>query len=163
VDFMIAPASPLPPLPSPATLPERGSVLAFDFGAKRIGIASGDLKLRIAHPLTTIEGINNEAKFDAIAALVSEWRPALFVVGMPAHEDARAHALEPAVRKFAQRLQGRFQVQVEFSNEQLSSSEAQQALKAQGVQGKRQKVWLDRVAAQVILQSFFDALPSANP
>jgi putative holliday junction resolvase len=149
-------ASPLPP---PASPPTRGSVLAFDFGEKRIGVANGDLTLRIAHPLTTIEGNNNEAKFDAIAALVSEWRPVLFVVGMPAHEDGRAHELEPLVRKFAQRLQGRFNLGVQLSNEQLSSNEAQRALSAQGVQGKRQKVWLDRVAAQVILQSFFDALP----
>jgi putative holliday junction resolvase len=142
-----------------AALPRHGSVLAFDFGERRIGVANGDLALRIAHPLTTIEGNNNEAKFDAIAALVSEWRPVLFVVGLPVHEDGRAHALEPLVRKFAQRLQGRFNVSVQFSNEQLSSNEARQALSAQGVQGKRQKIWLDRVAAQVFLQSFFDALP----
>jgi putative Holliday junction resolvase len=147
----------------PAALPRHGSVLAFDFGEKRIGVASGDLALRIAHPLTTIEGVSNEAKLDAIAALVSEWRPALFVVGMPAHEDGRAHALAPLVRKFAQRLQGRFKITVEYCNEQLSSNAAQQALSAQGVQGKRQKAWLDRVAAQVILQSFFDALPRQNP
>jgi putative Holliday junction resolvase len=142
------------------TLPPRGSVLAFDFGEKRIGVASGDLSLRIAHPLATVEGANNEVKLDAIGALVSEWRPVLFVVGMPAHEDSRAHPLEPLVRKFAQRLQGRFKIGVQFCNEQLTSHAATQALNAQGVQGKRQKVWLDRVAAQVILQSFFDALPA---
>jgi putative Holliday junction resolvase len=152
------------------SLPARGSVLAFDFGAKRIGVASGDLSLRIAHPLTTIEGANNEAKLDAIGALVSEWRPVLFVVGMPSHDDDRgqeleplgrkAHELEPLVRKFAQRLQGRFNIGVHFCNEHLSSRAAQQALSAQGIEGKRQKVWLDRVAAQVILQSFFDAIPA---
>ena len=75
----------MPDASSPAaavSLPARGSVLAFDFGAKRIGVANGDLSLRIAHPLTTIEGANNEAKLDAIGALVSEWRPVLFVVGI---------------------------------------------------------------------------------
>lgn len=143
--------------PAPA-LPTRGSVLAFDFGEQRIGVANGDLSLRIAHPLTTVEGPNNEAKLDAIGALVSEWRPVLFVVGMPAHEDDRAHDLEPLVRKFSQRLQGRFKIGVQYCSEQLSSHAAQQALSAQGIQGKRQKVWLDRVAAQVILQSFFDAI-----
>ncbi len=145
----------------PPALPRHGYVLAFDFGERRIGVAGGDLALRIAHPLTTIEGANNEAKFDAIAALVKEWRPALFVVGMPVHEDGRAHELEALVRKFAQRLQGRFNLGVHFINEHLSSNAAQQALAAQGVQGKRQKVWLDRVAAQVVLQWFFDALPKS--
>ena len=162
----------MPDASSPAaavSLPARGSVLAFDFGAKRIGVANGDLSLRIAHPLTTIEGANNEAKLDAIGALVSEWRPVLFVVGMPSHDDdgrelepleRKTHELEPLVRKFAQRLQGRFNIGVQFCNEHLSSHAAQQALSAQGIEGKRQKVWLDRVAAQVILQSFFDAIPA---
>jgi putative holliday junction resolvase len=152
----------LPDTPNSTALPKHGTILAFDFGEKRIGVANGDLSLRIAHPLTTIEGESNDKKFDAIAALVSEWRPVMFVVGMPSHENASAHALAPLVRKFAQRLQGRFNIGVEFCDEHLTSHSAQQALAAQGVQGKRQKVWLDRVAAQVILQSFFDSHPAQS-
>ena len=139
-----------------ALLPQLGAVLAFDFGEKRIGVALGDLQLKIAHPLTRIEGDSNEKKFTAIGELVSEYRPVLLVVGVATHDDGTQHATGRLARKFAQRLAGRFGVRAVLVDERLSSVAAAEALSQSGVHGQRQKLWLDQVAAQQILQQFFD-------
>ena len=61
--------------------PAQGAVLAFDFGEQRIGVATGELSLGIAHALTVIAAEDNDSRFAQIAALIAEWRPALLVVG----------------------------------------------------------------------------------
>ena len=78
-----------------------GTVLAFDFGTKRIGVAVGDLALRIAHPLITLESTQNEQRFNAIAALIKEWQPVLLVVGLPAYMDGSEHEISRLCRRFA--------------------------------------------------------------
>ena len=143
-------ASPVP------DLPQLGAVLAFDFGEKRIGVAVGDLKVKIAHPLTTITSEVNDKRFAAIGELVSEYRPALLVVGLPSHADGGEHVVARLARKFAQRLTGRFGVRVVLVDESYSSASASEALTESGVRGARQKLWLDQVAAQQILQQFLD-------
>jgi putative Holliday junction resolvase len=136
--------------------PGIGAVLAFDFGEKRIGVAQGDLQLKIAHPLTTIQSEVNERRFVAIGELISEHRPALLVVGLPVNDDGSEHEMSRLARKFAQRLAGRFNVRTVLVNEYLSSASAESALAEAGVHGKRQKLFVDQVAAQQILQSFFN-------
>ncbi|MBI2225057.1 MAG: Holliday junction resolvase RuvX, partial [Betaproteobacteria bacterium] len=78
-----------------------GTVLAFDFGEKRVGVAVGDTAVGIAHPLTTIDAADRRQRFAAIAALVEEWRPAQLVVGLPAHLDGTEHELSRLARKFS--------------------------------------------------------------
>jgi putative Holliday junction resolvase len=131
-------------------------VLAFDFGERRIGIAVGDLKVKIAHPLAKVEGDSNDKKFAAIAEFIREYRPVLLVVGLPSHADGAEHETGRLARKFAQRLTGRFGVRTVLVDERLSSAAASEALSDAGVHGRRQKLWLDQVAAQQILQQFFD-------
>ena len=135
-----------------------GTVLAFDFGEKRIGVATGETLLKVAHPLTTIAAEENEVKFAQVGALIAEWRPALLVVGLPMHMDGEAHLLTQLSKKFAQRLEGRFNLPVVMMDERLSSAEASQNLNATGIKGIKQKAVLDAVAAQSILQSYFDSL-----
>jgi putative holliday junction resolvase len=135
-----------------------GTVLAFDFGEKRIGVATGETMLKVAHPLTTINAEENEAKFTQIGALIAEWRPSLLVVGLPMHMDGESHLLTQLSKKFAQRLEGRFNLPVQMIDERLSSAEASQNLNAAGIKGIKQKAMLDAVAAQSILQSYFDRL-----
>ena len=146
----------MPAAAQPA-LTATGTVLAFDFGEKRIGVAIGETLLGIAHPLVTIAEEGNDARFRAIEALIAEWRPSLLVVGLPAHLDGAEHELSRLCRKFAQRLHGRFSLPVTLVDERLSSAEASQSLKQAGLAGRRQKPVLDQVAAQTILQSFFDS------
>ena len=137
-----------------------GTVLAFDFGEKRIGVAVGETMLKVAHPLTTINAEENEVKFTQIGSIVQEWRPSLLVVGLPLHMDGEAHLLTQLSKKFAQRLEGRFNLPVIMVDERLSSAEATQNLNAAGIKGIKQKAMLDAVAAQSILQSYFDELPN---
>lgn len=132
--------------------------MAFDFGEKRIGVATGETILKVAHPLATINVEENEVKFSQIAELILEWRPALLVVGFPMHMDGESHLLTQLSKKFAQRLEGRFNLPVVMVDERLSSVEAAQNLSTAGIKGIKQKAVLDAVAAQNILQSYFDGL-----
>ena len=142
--------------PSPITHhPRTGTVLAFDFGTKRIGVAVGDFETRLAHPLTTIAGVDNRARFAAIERLITEWRPVLAVVGLPSREDGSDHPVGRLARRFAHRLRGRFGIKVELADERLTSHDAGDALRAAGVRGARLKAGLDPVAAQRILEGYF--------
>lgn len=133
-----------------------GTVLAFDFGTMRIGVAVGDFETRLAHPLTTIQVAATRARFEAIGRLIAEWQPALLVVGVPGHADGSEHPVGKLARRFAQRLQGRFGVRAEFVDERLTSREAADMLRAAGARGGRLKAGLDAVAAQRILELFFE-------
>lgn len=136
--------------------PGQGTVLAFDFGTKRIGVAVGELAVKLAHPLATLAAEPSEARFRAIAALVAEWRPVLFVVGLPRHLDGSEHEFAARCRRFARQLEGRFRLPVVFVDERLTSSAAEQTLAAGGIRRGKSRAVLDQVAAQHILQSFFD-------
>ena len=140
---------------TPNTKP--GTVLAFDFGAKRIGVAVGDRSIGIAHPLATVEAADRQRRYDAIAALVREWQPSLLVVGLPAHMDGVEHEVSRLARKFARELGARFNLPVELVDERLSSAAAEMSLFEAGVAARKRKPLLDQAAAQQILQGYFDA------
>lgn len=140
-----------------AILTKTGPVLAFDFGEKRIGVAVGDWEVKIAHPVETIAEEGNAARFTAIERLIREWSPRELVVGLPAFLDGEEHELSRLCRRFARRLEGRFNLPVVLVDERLSSMAASQSLNEIGLRGRSQKPVLDQVAAQHILQSFFDA------
>ena len=133
-------------------------MLAFDFGMRRIGVAVGELSMRMAHPLATIAAASNEQRFAEITALVEEWKPVLLVVGLPAHADGGEHEMATACRRFAARLQGRFKLDAILVDEQFTSASASSALHESGVTGRKQKPLLDQMAAQQILQSYFNEL-----
>lgn len=127
-------------------MPERaaGTVLAFDFGLKRIGVAVGEAELGTAHPLPGIAAPG----FAAIGKLVKEWQPAALVVGLPVAEHGE-HALDKRVRRFARQLSGRFRLPVATVDERFTSVEAEQLLR-----GAKKKA-VDSVAAQLILEQYF--------
>ena len=133
-----------------------GTTLAFDFGEVRIGVAQGDAEVGLSHPLTTVTGGSNEAKFEAVAKLADEWQPVQFVVGLPVHADGTEHELTRLSRKFGRRLQGRFKLPVYWVDERMSSLYAESLLAEAQVFGRKQKAVLDQVAAQAILQGFFE-------
>jgi len=139
---------------------QTGTVLAFDFGERRIGIAIGEHLIGSANPLTTIDNESNEVRFAAITALIKEWQPKLLVVGLPLSLDGSENAVTQLCKKFARRLNGRFNLPVILIDERYSSAEASNLLNQTGIKGRAQKVMLDQVAAQTILQSYFDSLPS---
>jgi putative Holliday junction resolvase len=143
--------------PSPFSLPARtGTVLAFDFGERYLGVAVGEDGMKVAHPLGMIDARGVAARFDAIGKLVAEWRPARFVVGLPLGPDGERHALAPRVERFARQLEGRFRVPVTLVDERLSSAEAEARLRALGRGGRKDRDLAHPMSAQVILQDHFD-------
>jgi putative Holliday junction resolvase len=136
---------------------EHGTVLAFDFGEKRIGVAVADTALGIAHPLQTLNAEDNQTRFAAIAALIAEWRPACLVVGEPRHADGSPHETGRLARRFAQRLEGRFGLPVALVDETLSSHSAELRLRAQGARRSKLKAALDAEAAVEILTTWLEA------
>lgn len=133
-----------------------GTILAFDFGTRRIGVAVGEMMLRTARPLTTISGEANAARFEAIGRLIAEWQPARLVVGLPLALDGSEHEMTARCRRFGNQLRGRYQLPVDFADERLSSVTAEERLHARGVSTGRNKAAVDAEAAAVILQTYFD-------
>jgi putative Holliday junction resolvase len=138
-----------------ATSPD-STVLAFDFGTRRIGVAVGNTLTRIAHPLVTIDIERNDERFAAIAALVAEWQPGTLVVGLPTHADGSEHDMTHRAQRFARQLEGRFRLPVAMVDERWTTEAAQSALDESGTTGRKGKAVRDQVAAQLILQSWFD-------
>lgn len=139
-----------------AAAADHGTVLAFDFGTRRIGIAVGNTLVRVAHPLTTIDSEAGAPRFAAIAALVAEWAPGALVVGRPLDGDGSEHAMTAQAERFARRLEARFRLPVARVDERFTTRAAATRLGEAGVRGRARDAALDQVAAQLILQSWFD-------
>ena len=134
----------------------KGSVLAFDFGESRIGVAQGNTHIAIAHPIGTITSKSNQDKFNKINQLVKEWQPDFLIVGLPKYLDGTEHEMTQSAEKFARRLYATFRLPVGLVDERLTSAVAEQRLTQTQTFGKKRKQALDQVAAMEILQSFFD-------
>lgn len=124
------------------------TLLAFDFGVKRIGVAIGNTMLCQAEPLKVINAIDNDTRFAAIQKLLDEWTPARLIVGLPMHPDGNEHEMTARARRFANQLNGRFNLPVELVDERYSSAV---------ISAKRGEIIDDRAAA-IILQQYFDSL-----
>lgn len=121
-------------------------LLAFDFGLKRIGVAVGNTITCQAQPLTVIHAEGNDAKFAAIGALLSEWKPARCIVGLPLHPDGAEHEMTVRCRRFANQLHGRFGVETALVDERYSSAV---------LNGQRGEA-IDDQSAALILQQYLD-------
>jgi putative Holliday junction resolvase len=139
-----------------ATDAKHATVLAFDFGTRRIGVAVGNTMVRIAHPLTTIVGDPNALRFAAIDALVAEWEPGTLVVGRPLAEDGAEQEMTGRAERFARQLGSRYHLPVTHADERFTSRAAATALGEAGARGRARNAAKDEVAAQLILQSWFD-------
>ena len=122
-----------------------------------MGVAVGDAAVGIAHPLLVIEASAGQEPWDRIRGLVAEWRPSMFVVGMPVRDDGEEHELMDAVRRFSRQLERRFGLHVELVDERFTSSEGASQLRDAGVSGRAQKPHLDAFAATAILQGWFES------
>ena len=120
------------------------SLLAFDFGIKRLGVATGNAFLKTAEPLKSIH-LEGDARFAAIEKLVKEWQPDALVIGVPFHPDGAEHEITLRARRFGRQLKGRFRLPVYEVDERYTSVEAQ-SLGARDV---------DSTAAALILEQYF--------
>ncbi|SEK59375.1 putative holliday junction resolvase [Roseateles sp. YR242] len=120
------------------------SLLAFDFGTKRIGVASGNRLLGSARGVRTITE-QGDARFAAITKLIAEWQPDALVIGVPRHPDGQPHEMTQRALRFAGQLRGRYHLPVVEVDERYTSAEAQS-------QGARD---LDAASAALILEQYF--------
>ena len=130
-------------------------LLAFDFGEKRIGVATGNTLTGAAQPLGTVAETTTDGRFARIGALIREWQPARLVVGRPLHPDGAAHEVTARAERFARQLEGRFGLPVSLVDERYSSVAAQARLRAQGRAARgRAAQGDDAMAAAIILEQY---------
>lgn len=150
--------------------------MAFDFGLKRIGVAIGNLVLKIPHPLATITGSNKYVKLEQIGELIEKWRPQILVVGMPSKHlnteqvdsynmslaDLQKNQLVDSINNFKRMLLNKFKIEVIIIDESYSSVIAESQLYEQGIKANAHRNKLDQLAACNILQTYFTILSEKN-
>ena len=134
---------------SQAPAPRRGplSFLSFDFGTRRVGVATGNTLLKSAAPLKTLS-VEGDARFAAIQTLIDEWQPDALVVGVPFHPDGAPHDNTRRAQRFARQLHGRFRLPVHEVDERYTTTEALAAGAADA----------DAAAAALILDQYLRTL-----
>ena len=133
-------------------------ILAFDYGTKRIGVASGDTLTGTARALTTLDSKNENIPWPAIDKLIREYQPAQLVVGLPWNMDGTPTLLTDASRAFGAELQTRYHKPVALVDERLSSHEAEAQLRearASGIKKRRNThADVDMIAAKILLEQW---------
>ncbi|WP_246796932.1 Holliday junction resolvase RuvX [Burkholderia perseverans] len=135
------------------------TLLAFDYGEKRIGVAVGNTLTRSARALVIVPNLNRDHRFKAIGELIAEWRPDALVVGLPLHPDGTPHEMTQQAKRFGNQLNGRFNLPISWIDERYSSVEARAQLRERGAGTKGAAAAIDAEAARVILQTHLDQLP----
>jgi len=125
--------------------------LAFDWGEKHIGVATGQTATRTATPLAHLKARDGVPDWDAVGRLLAEWKPDVVVVGLPTDLDGSEGVMAPRAQKFGRRLAGRFDVIVEFQDERLTTREAYARTEAGDDPDS-----LHAIAAQVILEDWLN-------
>jgi len=135
------------------------TLLAFDYGRRRIGVAAGQSVTGSASPLGTVRNTASGPDNAALAALIQEWRPALLVVGLPLHADGSPSEMQEPVEEFIDVLSA-FELPVHTVDERYTSVEAQARLKearAAGARGRISKESIDSAAAVLIAERYLAA------
>jgi len=128
---------------STANTMKPATILAFDYGEKRIGVAVGNTLTKTAEPLVIIQEKNQDERWRTIERLIKEWQADLLVVGLPTHPDGAEHAMTQKAKRFGNQLQGRFQKQVVWVDERYTSVAVEDGH--------------DALAAQLILKQYLGA------
>lgn len=132
------------------------TILAFDFGLNSIGCAVGQSITGTAQPLAAFKAQDGIPNWEAIGTLLKEWQPDLLVVGLPLNMDGSEQALTQRAKKFANRLHGRFQLQVTLHDERLTTVEARAEIFSRGGFKALKKDKVDSISACLILESWFE-------
>ncbi|MEN9727729.1 MAG: hypothetical protein RL434_2095 [Pseudomonadota bacterium] len=136
------------------TQPAIETVLGFDYGERRIGVAVGQTLTRTANPLRVLPAHAGQPDWAEVQRLIETWRPTRLVVGLPSTADGAPHPVAEAIKRFGRRLHGRFGLGVEYVDERLSSHEAAALCGNDPAQ-------LDAVAAGLILETWLMELPQS--
>ena len=143
------------------------TLIALDYGLRRIGVAAGTIATGTATPLTTLTASADEPDWHALDALIEEWSPDVLILGLPRNTDGSDSAMTGAVREFAAVIGERYKLQVELVDERYTSVEAENILKDQRRQGLRsrklKKEDVDALAAQLIAESWMQNTGATPP
>lgn len=123
------------------------TVMAFDYGTRKIGVAVGNTITQLGQPVKVISEAHEDARFKAIEVLLREWQPNQLVVGLPCHPDGTEHDMTAKAKRFGNQLHGRFQLPVEWVDERYSSAVLERGLDMQDD--------LDAQSAALILEQYF--------
>ena len=134
-------------------------VIGFDFGLKRIGLATGQTITGTASPLATLPAVNHSPDWNGIAAHIRQWQPDALIVGIPYLLEGGETDITRAARNFSKELEKRFGLPVFTVDESLTSFEAEQRLRQQMKIAKHNKHEIDKMAASIIVQSWLDSQP----
>ncbi len=134
-------------MPEGAGMNTELTVMAFDFGTRRIGVAVGNTLTKAGQPLKIIEESSEDVRFKAIQTLIKEWQPNQLVVGLPCHPDGTEHEMSAKARRFGNQLHGRFHLPVEWVDERYTSAVLE------GDPNMRDN--LDAESAALILEQYF--------
>ncbi|MBU6954158.1 Holliday junction resolvase RuvX [Hahella sp. HN01] len=132
------------------------TVVGFDFGLKRFGAAVGQSVSMTASPLKEIPAQDGIPRWEAIEALLEEWKPALVIVGEPLNMDGSVSEMALRARKFARRLHGRYNLRVEMADERLTSSEAKSMVRERYGHRDFGRYAVDSIAAVFIVESWLE-------
>jgi len=127
-------------------MPDELRVLGFDFGMKRIGVAVGQSVTKTANPVTILKAIDGVPDWNQLQTLINQWQPHAFVVGIPLNMDGSEQDTTKAAKRFANKLQGRFNLPVHHVDERLTSVEAKRLAKKEEP--------LDAIAAKLIVETW---------
>lgn len=130
------------------------TLLAFDYGEKRIGVAVGNVLMRQARALVVVPNRDRAFRFEAVGKLIGEWKPEALVVGLPCHPDGTPHEMTQLAKRFGNQLNGRFNLPVAWVDERYSSVAADLDMRERGVAAGMR----DAEAARIILQQYLDGL-----
>ncbi|BBV64342.1 MULTISPECIES: Holliday junction resolvase RuvX [Kluyvera] len=133
-----------------------GTLLAFDFGTRSIGVAIGQRITGTARPLAALKAQDGTPDWNLIARLLKEWQPETVIVGLPLNMDGTEQPLTARARNFANKIHGRFGVAITLHDERLSTVEARAGLFEHGGFRALDKGSVDSASAVVILESYFD-------
>ncbi len=131
------------------------TILAFDFGLKRIGVAVGQSITQTAQPLPLLNAQDGAPKWDEVQQLIEKWQPQLLLVGIPLHMDGSEQDVTRFARRFGNRLNGRFHLPVQWVDERLTSYEAETILSDLDFKSANDKIGVDSVSAMLILEQWF--------
>lgn len=134
------------------------SALAFDFGTQRIGVAFGQSVTGTASAVTVLKAQDGQPRWNEMAQLVEQWKPDVFLVGLPYNIDGSVSELLGRAEKFARRLQERFDKPCYGMDERLSSREAIERLVEANTAKTVKKTAIDHIAAQIILENWFNEI-----
>ena len=143
------------------------TALAFDFGLKQIGVAYGQTLTGSANGLSIVKASDGAPDWSQISFVIDEWKPDILLVGLPLNMDDSESELSQRARRFARRLEGRYNIEVIMMDERLTSREAKSMLQEEqrtaGRGGKSHDLTkIDHLAAALILQSWLQAPDSGQ-